>query len=43
MVKNLYRANVEGNRDIRRLKKRWKVEVKELLMRKGLSERKRVY
>ena len=39
MVKRVYRANVEGNRGRRRPQRRWRDEVKDLLLGRELSER----
>ena len=38
LVKRVYRANVEGNRERGRPQRRWRDEVKELLIRRGLRE-----
>ena len=35
----MYRANVEGNRGRGRPQRRWRVEVKDLLLGRGLSEK----
>ena len=39
LVKRVYRANVEGIRERGRLQRRWRNEVKELLIGRGLDER----
>ena len=39
MVKRVYKANVEGNRGRGRPQRRWRDEVKDLLLGRGLSER----
>ena len=39
LVKGVYRENMEGNRGRGRLHRRWRDEVKELLMGRGMSER----
>ena len=39
MIKSVYRASVEGNKGRGRPQRRWRDELKELLMRKGLRER----
>ena len=39
-VKRVYRANVEGNWGRGRLQRRWRDEAKDLLLERGLSERK---
>ena len=39
MVKRVYQATVVSNRGIGRQQKRWRDEMKELLMGRGLSER----
>ena len=39
LVKRVYRANVDGNRGRGRPQRRWKVDVKDLLLGRGLSER----
>ena len=38
LVKRVYQVNVEGNRGRGRPHRRWRDEVKELLIRRGLSE-----
>ena len=38
LVKRVYRANMEGNRGKGELQKRWRVEVKDLLLGRRLSE-----
>ena len=42
MVKRVYRANVEGERRSGRPHRRWRDEVKELLVRRGLCEREEI-
>ena len=39
MVKKVYQANVEGKRGRGRPQRRWRDEVKDLLLGKGLNER----
>ena len=39
LVKRVYRANVEGNRGRGRPQRRWRDEVKDLLLGRGLNER----
>ena len=39
LVKRVYYSTLEGNRGRGRLQRRWRDEMKELLMRRGLSER----
>ena len=39
MVKRVYRANVEGNRGRGRPKRRWRDEVRDFLLGRGLNER----
>ena len=39
LVKRVHRVNVEGNRGRVRSQKRWRDEVKDLLLGRGLSER----
>ena len=39
-VKTGYEKNVEGNRERERSQRRWRDEMKELLMRRGLNERR---
>ena len=39
LVKRVYQATVVSNRGIGRQQKRWRDEMKELLMGRGLSER----
>ena len=41
LVKRVYQANVEGNRRRGRLQRRWRDEVKELLLGRRLRERER--
>ena len=38
LIKRVYRANVEGTRGRGRPQRRWKYEVKDLLLGRGLSE-----
>ena len=40
MVKRLYRADLEGKRGRGRPQRRWRDEVRDLLLGRGLSERK---
>ena len=39
LVKRVYHANVDGNRGRGRPQKKWRDEVKDLLLERGLSER----
>ena len=39
MVKRVYRANVEGNRGRGRPQRRWRDEVKDFLLGRGMSEK----
>ena len=39
MVKRVYQENVEDNRGRGRLQRRWRDEMKDLLLGRGLSER----